>query len=424
MNIYFIIIILSIVGEYLISSVSRYLNLKALTTRLPEEFTGFYDEEKYRKSQEYTRESIRFGWITATVDLVIILLMILLGGFNLVDNYVRNRVEHSILQGLVFYGILFLLHDLISLPFSLYHTFNLEKRYGFNKTTPGLFITDKLKSYLLMLIFGSIIGGALLYLFESLGNIAWLAAWGIMTLVTAVMPVIYTRFIAPLFNKFTPLEDGELKDRMMELSRSVQFPLREVYLMDGSRRSSHSNAYFTGFGKNKRIVLYDTLLKNHSADELLAIIAHEIGHYKKKHILKGMIFSILHMGLLFYLISLFLNNPGLFAAFRMEHLSVYASLLFFGLLYTPVEMLLSVVMNVVSRKQEFEADGFSVETTGLSEALISGLKNLTVANLGNLTPHPFTVFMQYSHPPVLERIRAIRNPTRESSGGVLKPETR
>ena len=332
MNIYLIIIISALVVDFLLSNISQYLTLKSLSPVLPEEFSGVYDNHKYEKSQNYTRENIKFASIQSVFSFIITLLFILYGGFNYIDIFVREYTNHPIFGGLFFIGLLFIMQDFLSMPFNLYQTFRIEKKYGFNKMTPRLYITDKLKGYLLTIILGSLVMGSILYVFEFLGNLAWLTAWIIMTVLTFVLPPLYINFIAPLFNKFTPLEDGDLKDKLTNYAKKVSFPLKGVFVMDGSKRSTHSNAYFTGFGKNKRIVLFDTLMKTHESDELLGIIAHEVGHYKRKHILKGMIISIIHTGVLLYLMSLFINNPHLFSAFKMTHLSVYASLLFFGLL--------------------------------------------------------------------------------------------
>jgi STE24 endopeptidase len=290
----------------------------------------------------------------------------------------------------------------------LYSTFIIEEEYGFNKSTAKIYVMDKLKSYLLLLLLGVPLISAILYFFESLEN-AWLYAWGLMALLSVVMPKIYTQFIAPMFNKFTPLEDGELRDLIESYSKEVDFPLTEVYVVDGSKRSAHSNAYFTGFGKNKRIVLFDMLMEDHTNEEILAILAHEVGHYKKKHIIKGMFTSIIHSGIMLYILGLFIKMPELHTAMGMsaEQPSVYAGLIFFSLLYAPIELVLSIMFNMLSRKHEFEADEYSAQTLKNTSHMISGLKNLTVKNLGNLTPHPLPVFLSYSHPPVLDRISAL-----------------
>ncbi|NQU67171.1 MAG: M48 family metallopeptidase [Candidatus Marinimicrobia bacterium] len=415
MNFFLIIILSTLVIEFVISIISGFLTVKSLSSILPSEFVGAYDEDKYQKSQRYTRDNIRFSRITSTVNLLVIISVILLGGFELVDSWTRGITMHPVWDGLLFMGILYFIQDIISLPFSIYHTFVIEEKYGFNKMTPSLFIKDKLKAYLLLAILGTIILGAILSIFESLGSEAWFVAWCTVTLITIVIQPLYIHFIAPLFNKFVPLEDGELKSLLEKYAVTIKFPLSGIFVMDGSKRSTHSNAYFTGFGKNKRIVLYDTLIKEHSPRELLTILAHEIGHYKKHHILKGMLLSITHTGMLLFLLSLFLNNQLLFDAFKMTHVSVYASILFFGLLYSPIELILALGLNALSRKHEFEADRFAVETTTDGDSFIRGLKQLSAHNLSNLTPHPFTVFISYSHPPVLKRISEIRNNSLNSS---------
>jgi len=408
MNLFLAIIVGTIIFEYVLSFVSRQLNLKSLTTNLPDQFVGFYDEEKYAKSQNYTRANSSFGRISSTFNFILILAVIFLGLFDTLDQYARSFGYSPLITGLIFFGIIAIIQDILSTPFSLYSTFIIEEEYGFNKSTAKIYVMDKLKSYLLLLLLGVPLISAILYFFESLEN-AWLYAWGLMSLLSVVMPKIYTQFIAPMFNKFTPLEGGELRDMIEDYSKKVDFPLTEVYVVDGSKRSAHSNAYFTGFGKNKRIVLFDTLMDNHTNEEILAILAHEVGHYKKKHIIKGMITSILHSGIMLYILGLFIKMPELHSAMGMsaEQPSVYAGLIFFSLLYAPIELVLSIMFNMLSRKHEFEADEYSAQTLKNTSHMISGLKNLTVKNLGNLTPHPLPVFLSYSHPPVLDRISAL-----------------
>lgn len=408
MKIYLTIILVALVGEFLIRSWVRHLNLRAMTPDLPSEFEGFYNAQEYRQSQQYTRAKTKLAYFSSTVSLVVALALILGGGFNLLDTFCRSFGLLPVPTGLIFFGLLFLANDWLSLPFTLYNTFVIEARFGFNKTTIPTFVIDKLKSYLLSLVIGAILLSAILYFFQQLGGLAWLYAWGLVIILTVLAPPIFTTLIAPLFNKFTPLEDGALKTSIRDYTEQVQFPLRDLFVMDGSRRSAHANAYFTGFGNQKRIVLFDTLIEKHSVEELVAVIAHEVGHYKKKHLLKGMMLSIVHSGVLFYLLSLFINNRSLFDAFRMDQISVYAGLIFFGLLYSPIEFALSIGMHALSRQHEYQADAYAVQTLGIAETLILALKNLSVANLGNLTPHPINVFLNYSHPPVLQRITAMR----------------
>jgi len=408
MNIYLLIILSALIGEFLLRTLVRVLNLKALDPGLPNEFQGYYDEKKYARSQEYTRVNTRFAFFTTSFDLIVILVFILFGGFNFVDQIVRGFGLSILPSGLAFFGILFFASDLISTPFSLYQNFVIEEDFGFNKMTLKTFILDKLKGYLLTLVLGGVFLTAILFFFEKTGEYGWLYAWGIIGLFMILIQPLFTLVIAPMFNKFTPLEKGELRTAIENYAQKVEFPLSRIDVMDGSKRSAKSNAYFSGFGKQKRIALFDTLLEKHSNDEMVAILAHEVGHYKKHHIKVGILISILHTGLLFWLLSIFIDNPGLFEAFKMKEISVYGGLTFFMILYSPVELVLSVIMNAVSRRNEFQADAYSAKTTEKSEHLISGLKNLSVSNLGNLTPHSLSVLLDHSHPPVLERITALK----------------
>ena len=408
MNIYLLIILSALIGEFLLRTLVRVLNLKALDPGLPNEFQGYYDEEKYARSQEYTRVNTRFAFFTTSFDLIVILVFILFGGFNFVDQIVRGFGLSTLPSGLAFFGILFFASDLISTPFSLYQNFVIEENFGFNKMTLKTFILDKLKGYLLTLALGGVFLTAILFFFEKTGEYGWLYAWGIIGLFMILIQPLFTLVIAPMFNKFTPLEKGELRTAIENYAQKVGFPLSRIDVMDGSKRSAKSNAYFSGFGKQKRIALFDTLLEKHSNDEMVAILAHEVGHYKKHHIKVGILISILHTGLLFWLLSIFIDNLGLFEAFKMKEISVYGGLTFFMILYSPVELVLSVIMNSVSRRNEFQADAYSARTTEKSEHLISGLKNLSVSNLGNLTPHSLSVLLDHSHPPVLERITALK----------------
>ena len=408
MNIYLLIILSALIGEFLLRTLVRVLNLKALDPGLPNEFQGYYDEEKYARSQEYTRVNTRFAFFTTSFDLIVILVFILFGGFNFVDQIIRGFGLSTLPSGLAFFGILFFASDLISTPFSLYQNFVIEEDFGFNKMTLKTFILDKLKGYLLTLALGGVFLTAILFFFEKTGEYGWLYAWGIIGLFMILIQPLFTLVIAPMFNKFTPLEKGELRTAIENYAQKVGFPLSRIDVMDGSKRSAKSNAYFSGFGKQKRIALFDTLLEKHSNDEMVAILAHEVGHYKKHHIKVGILISILHSGLLFWLLSIFIDNPGLFEAFKMKEISVYGGLTFFMILYSPVELVLSVIMNAVSRRNEFQADAYSARTTEKSEHLISGLKNLSVSNLGNLTPHSLSVLLDHSHPPVLERITALK----------------
>jgi len=408
MNIYAAIILITLLIGFILNIITDILNLNALRDELPEEFKDVYDPEKYRKSQEYARTNTRFGFMTTVFSLILTLAFWFSGGFNYLDQIVRGFELHPIWTGLIYIGILILLKAALSLPFSIYSTFVIEERFGFNKTTPATFILDLLKGLFLSVAIGGPLLAGILAFFHFAGQFAWLYCWIGTVLFMLFVQYIAPNWIMPLFNKFTPLEEGDLKSAIEKYAESVRFPLKGIFVMDGSKRSTKSNAFFTGFGKNKRIALFDTLIKKNSVNELVAVLAHEIGHYKKKHIMKSMIISVLHTGVVFYLLSIFLTHQGLFHAFYMEQSSVYAGLIFFGMLYTPIELILSIFLHIFSRKNEYEADHFAATTVEESDSMIRALKNLSVDNLSNLTPHPFYVFLNYSHPPVLQRIEAIR----------------
>jgi STE24 endopeptidase len=408
MNVYAIIILAALLVNYALNLLADIYNLRALRPLLPQEFAGVYDTEAYRKSQLYTRAQTRFGLLTSTCMLAITLGFWFVGGFQSLDHLVRNWGLGEIGTGLVYIGLLLLGRGLLSLPFSLYDTFVLEARFDFNKTTPATFVTDMLKGLGLAVVLGGPLLAGILAFFTYAGTYAWLYCWLATTVFTLGLQWIAPTWIMPLFNTFTPLEPGALKETILAYARSVDFAVEDISIIDGSRRSGKSNAFFTGFGKHKRIALFDTLVAQHTVPELVAVLAHEIGHYKKRHVLTGMALSIVHMGVMWYLLAVSLTHPGLFAAFYVEQPSVYTGLIFFGLLYTPVALLLSIGMHIISRKHEYEADRFAVETLGSATAMANALKKLAVHNLSNLTPHPLYVFLHYSHPPMLERLRALR----------------
>jgi len=407
MNPYLIFILAVLILGYLLNLVIAILELRALDPELPPEFSNVFDQEKYRQSQQYTRVTTRFSQIHDTFMLVVTIVFILAGGFNRIDLMARSFGQGSIATGLLFTGGLALLSAIIGLPFSVYSTFVIEERFGFNKTTLKTFVLDLAKAVILAICIGGPLLAAVLWFFQFAGNLAWLYCWLAVTLFTLIIQFLAPVLIMPLFNKFTPLEDGELKKSITDYAQAQQFAIKGIYTMDGSRRSTRLNAFFTGFGRFRRIVFFDTLVEKLNTGEIVAVLAHEMGHFKHKHIFKMMGASILQMGIMFYIMSLFLGNRPLFAAFGMEHISIYAGLIFFGFLYAPVSTLLSIFFNLFSRKHEYEADAWAVTTTGQLQELISGLKKLSVHNLSNLTPHPLNVFINYSHPPILQRIRAI-----------------
>jgi STE24 endopeptidase len=340
---------------------------------------------------------------------VLILVFWFLGGFNWLDQLIRIWNLDPLINGLLYIGILIIAQSVLSLPFSIYRTFVIEERFGFNRTTPRTFILDRLKSLVLFFLLGGLLLSGILALFQYTGTYAWIYCWVVVVIFSLLMQYIAPTWIMPLFNKFIPMQAGELKEAILKYALSVNFPIKNVFIIDGSKRSSKSNAFFTGFGKNKRIALFDTLIDKHGIAEMVAILAHEIGHYKKKHILQGTIIGILHTGIIFFLLSLILGSSELYQAFFMEEESIYTGLIFFSLLYTPVELILSIFIQVFSRKNEYKADEFAAKTIDNPNSLINALRNLSATNLSNLTPHPFYVFLNYSHPPLLQRILAIQS---------------
>ncbi len=403
-----LIVLSTLILGYAAQNLADFLNLGNLTPELPGEFYDVYDPETYAKSQRYLKVNTRFNLIRSGFDLVLLLGFWFGRGFGFVDTFVRSLGQNALVSGLLFAGILLFLKFLVSLPFTLYATFVIEEKFGFNRTTPWLFFMDLIKSLVLSLLLGGFFFGLILWLFEHGGPRAWFFCWMASIGFILVIQYLVPTWIMPLFNTFTPLEPGPLKKAIVRYARSIEFPFTHIWVMDGSKRSDKSNAFFTGFGKNKRIVLFDTLIRQHGVDELVAILAHEMGHFKKRHILKRMALSMGHLGIIFFLISLFISHEGLFHAFFVDTVSIYAGLVFFGMLFSPLDLLLSLVMQMSSRRDEYAADQFAAETILDERPLVKALKRLSAHNLSNLTPHPFYVFLNYSHPPVLERIRALK----------------
>jgi STE24 endopeptidase len=414
MNGYLIFILVLLVFNRLLTLLVEILNLRNVTTEIPDEFHGIYDGEKYAQSQRYLKDNTRFDLFQSFTLLPLTIAFIVLGGFSWVNGIAQSASDHMILQGLVFGGILMLISQIIDLPFSIYSTFVIEEKYGFNKTTAKTLVVDLLKGLLLAVLLGAPIFALVLWIFSAVAH-AWLWAWVSLTIIQLFILFIAPVAILPLFNKFTPLEEGELRSAIEAFSEKQNYTLSGIFKIDGSKRSTKSNAYFTGFGKTKRIALYDTLIEKHSAAELVGVLAHEIGHCKRGHVKKGIIISMASTLMMFYILSLFVSKAGLYAAFGIDGTPLYAGLIFFGFLYAPISMILGLLGNLLSRKHEFEADAFAAETTQAPGEMISALKKLSVDNLSNLTPHPLKVFLEYSHPPVLERIKALRTSGKEKS---------
>jgi STE24 endopeptidase len=405
-NTVFYLIIVIIVLEYALERWLDFLNAKNRSAYLPDELKGIYDEEKYKKSIDYDKVSNQFDLITSTLNFILVLSMLLFGGFAFVDTIAGQVSQNMIFKGLIFFGILGLASDIIHTPFSIYDTFVIEQKFGFNKTTPKLFIMDKIKGWLLSIIIGGGIGYVIFWFYYKTTDMFWIYAWALVTGFMIFFVMFYSNIIVPLFNKQELLEEGELKEAIRQFSDKVGFKLDNVYRIDGSKRSTKANAYFTGLGAKKRIVLYDTLIKELTVDEIVAVLAHEIGHYKRKHTLQGIIISVLQTGLTLYLVSLFLKIPALSQALGVNEQSFHIGIIAFGILYTPFSLVLGLAMNVLSRKNEYEADAFAKQNFE-AEHLINALKKLSVNNLSNLTPHPTYVFFHYSHPTLLQRIKAL-----------------
>lgn len=407
----FWIIVGILVFDFIFERYLDYLNTTRWSTQLPDEVKEIYDEEKYRKQQAYSKINHRFGMLTSSFSFLLIMLMFFVQGFAIVNNWALSISDSPIWSALIFFGILLLASDILTTPFDLYSTFVIEEKYGFNKTTTKTYILDKLKGWLL----GAIIGGGLLaliiFIYLKTGEWFWLYVWIIVSGFSIFMAMFYSSLIVPLFNKQTPLEEGELKQAIQNFASKVGFKLDNIYVIDGSKRSTKANAYFSGLGTKKRIVLYDTLINDMEIPELVAVLAHEIGHYKKKHIIRSLIIGILQTGIMLFIFSLFIDSPALSEALGAEEPSFHIGLIAFGILYSPLSAIIGIGMNKFSRKNEYEADAFAAQNYK-AKPLANALKKLSVKNLSNLRPHPAYVFVHYSHPTLLQRLNALkqRNP--------------
>ena len=407
-QILFYIIIGILIFDYLLEQILDYLNATRRSAKLPDKLKGIYNKEKYRQSQEYDKANHKFSMVTSTFNLLVLLLFLSFSGFAYVDEIARSITSNTILVALLFFGIIMFASDIINIPFSIYDTFVIEEKFGFNKTTPKVFITDKLKGWLITAIIGGGLLALIIWFYQQTGPHFWIYAWVLVSLFMIFMTMFYTSLLLPLFNKLKPLEDGELKTQITNFCEKVDFQLDNVFVMDGSKRSSKANAFFSGLGKKKKIVLFDTLIDKLSAEEIVAVLAHEIGHYKKKHTFISVISSVLQTGITFYILSLFVDNPVLSKALGAEETSFHLGLVTFGFLYSPISTLLGLFMNNISRKNEYAADHFAAKYYH-GQYLQNALKNLSVNNLSNLTPHPAYVFVHYSHPPLLKRLQFIDN---------------
>lgn len=400
-------IIAIIVLQFLMETVLDYLNSRKFQDPIPEELQDVFDNKEYLKSQAYKKDNYNFGILSSTFSIILTLGFLIFGGFEWIDLFARNITENPILMALLFFGIIMIGSDIITTPFSYYQTFVIEEKYGFNKSTRKLFFLDKIKGWLMMAILGGGMLSMVIWFFQLAGNNFWIYALGLIAIFTVFMNLFYSRLIVPLFNKQIPLEEGSLKSKIENYAGKVGFKLQNIFVIDGSKRSTKANAYFAGFGKEKRVTLYDTLIKDLEEEEIVAVLAHEVGHYKRHHIIINLIISILLTGVTLFILSFFINNPEFSYAIGVSEPSFHAALICFGILYSPISEITGLVMNILSRKFEFEADDYA-KNTYKALPLINSLKKLSKNNLSNLTPHSAYVFMHYSHPPLIQRIRNLK----------------
>lgn len=407
-TILFYIIIGIIFINFISDKVLGALNAKHFNDTLPTELEDVYDKKEYEKSQSYKATNYKFSNITSIFSLILTLAFFYFDGFEYVDNIARSYSSNNTIIALIFFGIIMLGSDLLTTPFSYYKTFVIEENFGFNKTSMNTFILDKIKGWLMLIIVGAGILSLILWFYEVTGTNFWLYTWALVTIFSVFMNMFYSKLVVPLFNKQVPLECGDLRDKIAAYTATVGFKLNKIFVIDGSKRSTKGNAYFSGFGSEKRVTLYDTLIKDLDEEEIVAVLAHEIGHYKRKHIIFNLLASISLTGFTLYILSILVSNPLLSNALGVEIASFHIGLIAFGLLYSPISEITSLIMNILSRKFEYQADNYA-KNTYASEPLISSLKKLSKNSLSNLTPHPAYVFMHYSHPTLQERIKNLRS---------------
>ncbi|WP_062059513.1 M48 family metallopeptidase [Aquimarina longa] len=404
----FYLLIAIVIIVFLIDSLLDILNARHYNNQIPEELLDVYPQDEYQKSIAYKKVNFKFKLISSSISLVIMLLFFFLNGFAWVDNIARNISDNTIIIGLLFFGIIIIGSDILSTPITYYKIFVIEEKFGFNKTTIKTFFIDKIKSIIMTIVVGGSILALIIWFYEITGHFFWVYTWVLVSVFSLAMNMFYAKLIVPIFNKQTPLESGELRDTIEAYSKKVGFQLKDIYIIDGSKRSTKANAYFSGFGSEKRITLYDTLIKDLNKEEITAVLAHEVGHYKRKHVIANLFLSIILTGLTLWFLSLFIKNPLLSEALGVETPSFHIGLIAFGILYSPISEITGLIMNIVSRTFEYQADNYAKETYD-EEAMINSLKKLSKNNLSNLTPHPAMVFIHYSHPTLLQRIKNLRN---------------
>ncbi len=403
----FYLIIAILVGQYLLDVFLDWLNRKHWSYSLPGSLKNVYDIDKFEQHCKYRLVNYRFGLIHDRWGLIPMLVFLLLDGFAWLDQWVRFCSDSAILQSLIFFGVIGLASAILDLPFSCYHTFVVEGRFGFNNTTPKIFVLDALKSAFVAIVMGIPLISLIVWFHQVAGEWFWLYALLLVTGFMLLMNLFYTSWLLPLFNKLTPLPEGDLRQAIEQYSVKVGFKMNDIYVMDGSRRSTKANAFFSGFGPKKKIVLFDTLIKDLSVDEIVAVLAHEVGHYRLKHTLWGLVASVVQMAIILFLLGLVVNSSSIALAVGVTQPSFYIGLTVFGMIFTPVSLLASLLMNWISRRNEFAADAFAA-ATGRADSLGNALKKISVNALSNPTPHPVYVFFHYSHPPLLQRLEALK----------------
>ena len=403
----FFIIVVFLCLDFVLERVLESLNSKHMSPVLSDSLKGIYDEKEYSRFQSYKRENGRLDSWSSGVGFVVMIVFLVAGGFGWYNSWVVSLTDSVVWQTILFVVGLSVVSSVLDIPFDYYATFRIEEKYGFNKTTRRVYWLDTVKELVLSLVLGGVLLALVVWFYTWAGTYFWLYAWGAVTLFSVFMAMFYSQLIVPLFNKQTPLQEGALRDKIQAFAGKVGFKLDNIYVIDGSKRSTKANAYFTGLGPKKRVVLYDTLIDELTEEEIVAVLAHEVGHYKKRHTLRSMVVSVIQMGVLFWLFSLCVNNAALSEALGGDRAYFQLGLIAFAILYSPVNLILGVGMNVWSRSNEYEADAFAARYYE-GDYLVSGLKKISVKSLSNLTPHPLYEYIYYSHPSLLKRIDAIK----------------
>ena len=414
-EVWFLIIIGLVIFNYLFSNILDYLNHKNWKDEIPSELKDFYDKKKYKQAKQYAISKNKIGLLSSTTSFLLVVSLLVFNGYGYIDQLVNSfslnlflpfEINNSFIESGIFFLILFTLNLIISIPFSFYNTFVIEENFGFNKTSKSTFFFDIIKSSMLSILIGGFLLFLALYLFDSLNDGFWLYLWIGLSLLMVFINMFYADLIVPIFNKLTPLENGELRKKIENYSKKVGYLLKNIYVIDGSKRSTKANAFFSGLGPRKTIALYDTLIEKHSENELVAVLAHEVGHFKKKHVFSGLLMSVIQIGVMTFFFELCLKLPEISQALGGSDVSFHLGLIGFTIIFSPISMMSGILMNYISRKNEFEADSYAKETYN-GDDLSLALKKLSVDSLSNIYPHPLYVFFHYSHPPLIKRLRAL-----------------